>query len=46
MILCRRGNAEKAVHHLHDIMGKLKLTANEEKTRICKVSEGECDFLG
>jgi RNA-directed DNA polymerase len=28
------------------IMGKLKLTVNEEKTRICKVPEGTFDFLG
>src|SRR5450432_297687 len=27
-------------------MGKLKLTVNDEKTRICKVQEGEFDFLG
>ena len=27
-------------------MGKLKLTVNEEKTRICKVPEDEFDFLG
>src|ERR1039457_1950989 len=31
---------------MHVIMGKLKLTVNEEKTRICKVPEGEFDFLG
>jgi hypothetical protein len=46
VILCRRGNAEPALHHLREIMGKLKLTVNEEKTRICKVPEGEFDFLG
>ena len=46
MILCRRGNAEAALHRLHEIMGKLKLTVNEGKTRICKVPEGEFDFLG
>src|SRR5438067_1985880 len=46
VILCRRGNAEAALHHLREIMGKLKLTVNEEKTRICKVPEGEFDFLG
>jgi RNA-directed DNA polymerase len=27
-------------------MGKLKLTVNEEKTRICRVPEEEFDFLG
>jgi RNA-directed DNA polymerase len=46
VILCRRGNAEAALQHLRAIMGKLKLTVNEDKTRICKVPEGEFDFLG
>jgi hypothetical protein len=46
VILCRRGNAEEALQRLREIMGKLKLTVNEEKTRICKVPEGEFDFLG
>jgi len=46
VILCRRGNAETALHHLREIMGKLKLTVNEEKTRICRVPDGEFDFLG
>jgi hypothetical protein len=46
VILCRKGKAEVALQRLRAIMGKLKLTVNEEKTRICKVPEGEFDFLG
>ncbi|WP_235984030.1 group II intron reverse transcriptase/maturase [Bradyrhizobium australiense] len=46
VILCRRGKAEEALQQLREIMRKLKLTVNEEKTRICKVPEGEFDFLG
>jgi RNA-directed DNA polymerase len=46
VILCRRGKAEAALQSLRETMGKLKLTVNEEKTRICKVPEGEFDFLG
>ena len=46
VILCRRGKAAEALHWMCTLMGKLKLTVNEEKTRICKVPEGEFDFLG
>jgi group II intron reverse transcriptase/maturase len=46
VILCRKGNAEEALQRLREIMGKLRLTVNEEKTRICRVPEGEFDFLG
>jgi RNA-directed DNA polymerase len=46
VILCRRGQAEEALQHLRTIMARLKLTVNEDKTRICKVPEGEFDFLG
>ena len=46
VILCRKGKAEEALTRLREIMGKLKLTVNEEKTRICKVPEGQFDFLG
>jgi RNA-directed DNA polymerase len=46
VILCRKGKAEEALQQLRVLMGKLKLTVNEEKTRICKVPEGEFDFLG
>src|SRR5271169_2424418 len=46
VILCRKGKAEEALQRLREIMGRLKLTINEAKTRICKVPEGEFDFLG
>ena len=46
VILCRRGKAEDALQRLRELMSKLKLTVNEEKTRICQVPEGEFDFLG
>ncbi len=34
------------MQRLREITSKLKLTINEEKTRICKVPDGEFDFLG
>ena len=46
VILCKRGKAEEALQWMRMIMGKLKLTVNEEKTRICKVPEETFDFLG
>src|ERR1700721_2117504 len=46
VILCRKGKADEALQQLCKIMSKLKLTVNEEKTRICKVPEGEFNFLG
>ena len=46
VILCKKGKAAEALSRMREIMGRLKLTVNEEKTRICKVPEGEFDFLG
>jgi group II intron reverse transcriptase/maturase len=46
VILCGKGKAEQARQKLREIMGKQKLTVNEEKTRICKVPEETFDFLG
>jgi group II intron reverse transcriptase/maturase len=46
VILCSKGNAEAALDHMRSLMGKLKLTVNEEKTRICKVPDETFDFLG
>jgi hypothetical protein len=46
VILCRPGKAEEALQWMRKIMGQLKLTVNEEKTRVCNILEGEFDFLG
>ncbi|MEE9366374.1 MAG: group II intron reverse transcriptase/maturase [Dehalococcoidales bacterium] len=46
VILCKRGKADEAQRKMREIMGKLKLTVNEEKTRVCKIPEEEFDFLG
>ena len=46
VILCRRGKAEQALARMRELMGKLKLTVNEDKTRICTVPEGSFEFLG
>jgi group II intron reverse transcriptase/maturase len=46
VILCRRGKAEETLIRMRELMSRLKLTVNEEKTRICKVPESEFDFLG
>jgi group II intron reverse transcriptase/maturase len=46
VILCRTGSSQAALTAMRELMGKLKLTVNEEKTRICRVPEGRFDFLG
>ncbi len=46
VILCKHGKAEEALQWMREIMGKLKLTVNEDKTRLCTVPEGTFDFLG
>ena len=46
VILCQRGKAEEALQWMRKIMGQLKLTVNEEKTRVCNILEEKFDFLG
>jgi len=46
VILCRRGKADEAMLRMREVMGKLKLTINEEKTQVCKIPKDEFDFLG
>jgi hypothetical protein len=46
LVLCCRGTAEEAMQAVRDMMGRLKLTVNESKTRICHVPDESFDFLG
>ena len=45
VILCRRGKAEQALHRLREIMARLRLTVNEEKTRSAGFPEGEFECM-
>jgi hypothetical protein len=45
VILCR-GSAEQAMVAMRDMMAKLKLTVNDEKTKLCRLPEETFDFLG
>src|SRR5260370_20388597 len=44
VILCRKGKAEEALQRMRELMEKLKLTVNEEKTRISTEPQGELTF--
>lgn len=45
-VICCRGTAEQAMTAMRRIMGTLKLTVNEQKTRECRVPHESFDFLG
>jgi hypothetical protein len=45
VICCHRG-AHEALAGMRRMMGRLKLTVNEDKTRLCRVPEDSFDFLG
>ena len=46
LVICCRGEAERALASMRDMMMKLKLTVNETKTRVCKLPDEKFDFLG
>ena len=46
VILCRRGKADEASKWMRRIMARLKLTVNEDKTRLCRIPDEQFDFLG
>ena len=45
-VICCRGTATEAVAAMARIMGKLKLTINEQKTNVCRMPGDTFDFLG
>lgn len=45
VICCQRG-ADEALVAMRQVMQKLKLTVNEEKTRLCRIPQEHFDFLG
>ena len=45
-VICCRGSVDVAARIMREMMGKLKLTVNEEKTRICCLPEETFNFLG
>ena len=46
LVICCRGRAEEALATMRAMMTKLKLTVNENKTRVSKLPEERFDFLG
>ena len=46
LVICCRARAEQALAAMRTMMTKLKLTVNENKTRVCYLPEEKFDFLG
>jgi group II intron reverse transcriptase/maturase len=45
-VICCRGTADEAMTVMRTMMSQLKLTVNEQKTRLCRLPEETFDFLG
>lgn len=46
LVICCSGNAFEAMQAMRQLMGRLRLTINEEKTHYCRVPRQHFDFLG
>jgi group II intron reverse transcriptase/maturase len=46
LVICCRGQAEEALRAMRQMMARLKLTMNEEKTHVCRLPQEHLDFLG
>jgi len=45
-VICCRTGADEAAARMRLMMARLKLTVNEQKTRVCRLPEETFDFLG
>lgn len=46
LVICCKRQAEEALQTMRQMMVRLKLTVNEEKTHVCRVPQEHFDFLG
>lgn len=46
LVICCKGQAEEALQAMRQVMARLGLTVNEEKTHVCSVPREHFDFLG
>jgi RNA-directed DNA polymerase len=46
LVICCKGNVEEALRAMRQVMDRLRLTVNEEKTHLCHLPEQYFDFLG
>lgn len=46
LVICCKGSAAQALEAMRSLMTQIKLSVNEEKTRVCHVPEETFDFLG
>jgi RNA-directed DNA polymerase len=46
LVICCKGSAAQALEAMRSVMTQIKLTVNEEKTRVCRVPNETFDFLG
>jgi group II intron reverse transcriptase/maturase len=45
-VICCKGQAEEAMAAMREMMTRLKLTMNEDKTHVCRLPQERFDFLG
>jgi len=46
LVICCKGSAAQALEAMRSLMAQIKLSVNEEKTRVCRVPSETFDFLG